>query len=418
MLPPVTGMANSAQTTPHSTCSAVCVRISRWRRSQSSSPCTSVPGAGSSSVSSQCQIRPCSRLTRVTASGPASVRPRQVQRAQVVRLAAAARVERGPGQRHPARLPVHLDDRRVERAQVGVGREQLGAHGSEVRRAGVPRSVRSVIVAQQILDTAAAHGPAPCSACPGCTTWRSGAAAGRPRWWCATSRPRSTPPTAGPAAPARSGAAVVTTGPGAANAVAAFGEAAAAGSPVLLVASEIPQALRRPGPAARGAARVPRPGRALRAAGQGGVHPAHRRGGGGGAGRGGRRGAAAPARPGLPRRPGRRPGPAAGRCRQADGALARAWCRRPRSWTPRPRCCTDAPGGDLGRRRRGGRRARRWRRWPSHLGAPVVASFQGRGCPPTDHPAAVGLPPHEPEVAGADRGRPTCCSPSAATWTA
>ena len=45
----------------------------------------------------------------------------------------------------------------------------------------------------------------------------------------------------------RLGAAVVTTGPGAANALAAFGEAAAARSPVLLVASEIPQALRRAG---------------------------------------------------------------------------------------------------------------------------------------------------------------------------
>src|SRR5687767_12274302 len=45
----------------------------------------------------------------------------------------------------------------------------------------------------------------------------------------------------------RLGAAVVTTGPGAANTVAAFGEAAAACSPVVLVASEIPQAQRRPG---------------------------------------------------------------------------------------------------------------------------------------------------------------------------
>ena len=34
-----------------------------------------------------------------------------------------------------------------------------------------------------------------------------------------------------------------------------------------------------------------------------------------------------------------------------------------------------------------------------HLGAPVVASFGGRGVPPTAHPRAVGLPPHEPEVA-------------------
>ncbi|WP_165922511.1 thiamine pyrophosphate-binding protein [Pseudonocardia endophytica] len=43
------------------------------------------------------------------------------------------------------------------------------------------------------------------------------------------------------------GAAVVTTGPGATNALTGFGEAAAAGSPIVLVASEIPQRLRRPG---------------------------------------------------------------------------------------------------------------------------------------------------------------------------
>ncbi|MET0189877.1 MAG: thiamine pyrophosphate-binding protein, partial [Pseudonocardia sediminis] len=43
------------------------------------------------------------------------------------------------------------------------------------------------------------------------------------------------------------GAAVVTTGPGATNALTGFGEAAAAGSPVVLVASEIPQRLRREG---------------------------------------------------------------------------------------------------------------------------------------------------------------------------
>jgi acetolactate synthase-1/2/3 large subunit len=42
------------------------------------------------------------------------------------------------------------------------------------------------------------------------------------------------------------GVALTTTGPGAANAVAAFGEAAASGSPVLLIASEVSTALRRP----------------------------------------------------------------------------------------------------------------------------------------------------------------------------
>jgi thiamine pyrophosphate-dependent acetolactate synthase large subunit-like protein len=43
------------------------------------------------------------------------------------------------------------------------------------------------------------------------------------------------------------GAALTTTGPGAANALAAFGEAAASHSPVLLVASEVSSTLRRPG---------------------------------------------------------------------------------------------------------------------------------------------------------------------------
>lgn len=43
------------------------------------------------------------------------------------------------------------------------------------------------------------------------------------------------------------GVALTTTGPGAANAVGAFGEAARSGSPVLLIASEISTALARPG---------------------------------------------------------------------------------------------------------------------------------------------------------------------------
>jgi acetolactate synthase-1/2/3 large subunit len=43
------------------------------------------------------------------------------------------------------------------------------------------------------------------------------------------------------------GAALTTTGPGAANAAGAFGEAAACGTPVLLIASEISTALARPG---------------------------------------------------------------------------------------------------------------------------------------------------------------------------
>src|SRR3954447_25414776 len=43
------------------------------------------------------------------------------------------------------------------------------------------------------------------------------------------------------------GVALVTTGPGAANALAATGEAWASGSPVLAVATDIPTSLRRPG---------------------------------------------------------------------------------------------------------------------------------------------------------------------------
>src|SRR6185503_15682518 len=43
------------------------------------------------------------------------------------------------------------------------------------------------------------------------------------------------------------GVALVTTGPGAANTLAATGEAWASGSPVLIVATDIPTTLRRPG---------------------------------------------------------------------------------------------------------------------------------------------------------------------------
>src|SRR6478609_3057466 len=45
----------------------------------------------------------------------------------------------------------------------------------------------------------------------------------------------------------RPGVALVTTGPGAANAVAATGEAWACGSPLVVIATDIPAALRHPG---------------------------------------------------------------------------------------------------------------------------------------------------------------------------
>ena len=46
----------------------------------------------------------------------------------------------------------------------------------------------------------------------------------------------------------RLGVAITTTGPGAANAMGAFGEAAVSGSPILLISSDVSQALRSSGP--------------------------------------------------------------------------------------------------------------------------------------------------------------------------
>jgi acetolactate synthase-1/2/3 large subunit len=193
----------------------------------------------------------------------------------------------------------------------------------------------------------------------------------------------------------RLGAAVVTTGPGAANALAAFGEAASVGSPVLLVASEIPQRLRREG-RVRGVLHESRDQAALFAPLAKAVFS---------------------------------PRTAAEVAEVLDLALATAMTH------PRGPVYMDIPADVLGEPAVTGTAAH-WHEiepadadvdaaaavldgarvviWagggavdvePSlavlaeHLGAPVVAGYQGRGCPPTDHPASVGLPPHEPEVA-------------------
>jgi thiamine pyrophosphate-dependent acetolactate synthase large subunit-like protein len=194
----------------------------------------------------------------------------------------------------------------------------------------------------------------------------------------------------------RLGAAVVTTGPGAANAVAAFGEAAAARSPVLLVASEIPQALRRPGrlrgvlhesrdqagmfrPLAK-AVFTPRSAAEVAATLDEAAAAAmrHPRG---------------PVYMDVPadvlgheavtspdRAPWFEPFPIDAELDAAAALLADA------------RVVIWAGGGAVDAE-------------PSvavlaeHLGAPVVASYLGRGVPPTAHPCAVGMPPHEPEVA-------------------
>lgn len=194
----------------------------------------------------------------------------------------------------------------------------------------------------------------------------------------------------------RLGAAVVTTGPGAANAVAAFGEAAAARSPVLLVASEIPQALRREGrlrgvlhesrdqaglfrPLAK-AVFTPRSAAEVAATLDEALAAAMRH----------------------PRGPVYMDVPADVLGHEAVTPLA------PAPWfEPSPADVDlDAAAAVLADARvviwAGGGAVDAE---PSlavlaeHLGAPVVASYGGRGVPPTTHPCAVGMPPHEPEVA-------------------
>ncbi len=189
------------------------------------------------------------------------------------------------------------------------------------------------------------------------------------------------------------GAAVVTTGPGAANAVAAFGEAAAARSPVLLVASEIPQVLRRPG-RVRGVLHESRDQAALFAPLAKAVFtprtPAEVA-------------AAVPVAVDTalahPRGPVYVDVPADVLARPAAPAPAR---------TPRPTVPGDPTAAAAILE---GARVVLWAGGDAldvadevgalamHLGAPVVASFRGRGVPPAGHPAAVGVPPHEPEAA-------------------
>ena len=89
MFPPVTGTRHSFQITPHSTCSAVWVRMSAWRRSQSIVAVDlGRPTAGSGPPSTACARRrrpPCARRRRRSAG----------ERAGVVRLPTAGRVEGG-----------------------------------------------------------------------------------------------------------------------------------------------------------------------------------------------------------------------------------------------------------------------------------------------------------------------------------
>jgi acetolactate synthase-1/2/3 large subunit len=199
------------------------------------------------------------------------------------------------------------------------------------------------------------------------------------------------------------GVALTTTGPGAANAVAAFGEAAAAGSPVVLVASEAPAAQRRPGvvrgllhemadqgalfaPLAKALYRPASPLAAVEAVARAAaVALTQPRG---------------PVYVGIPAdvlaaelpdtgRPlpvARVPEPAAASAREVEEALATlAGSDRPLLWVGGGAVQSDAAGAvhELS-----------WR-----LGAPVVTTYGGRGILPSGSPLLVDAPPHEPEVA-------------------
>lgn len=194
------------------------------------------------------------------------------------------------------------------------------------------------------------------------------------------------------------GVALVTTGPGAANAVGAFGEAAACGSPVVLVASEIPSTLARPGPV-RGvlhesrdqaglfeplAKAVFRP-RTAAAAVEAlhdavGVALAWPRG---------------PVYLDVPTDVLSQPAPRVRPASTAERVLADAAdvARLARLLADRDRVVIWAGGGvpQSGAELELARLAER-------LDAPVITTYAARGVL-GDHPCAVGLPPHEPEVA-------------------
>jgi thiamine pyrophosphate-dependent acetolactate synthase large subunit-like protein len=196
------------------------------------------------------------------------------------------------------------------------------------------------------------------------------------------------------------GVALTTTGPGAANAVGAFGEAASSGSPVVLVASEISTRLARPG-AMRGVLHESRDQAAL-------FEPL----------------AKAVFRP-------RTAADAVSAVAEA-ARMAMTWPRGP-TYVDIPtdvldhEIITDLPTPGAGQRRAADPAqveravaalgaASRVVVWAGggvvqadasaelaalaqRLGAAVVTTFAGRGVLPPEHPWLVGLPPHEPEVA-------------------
>ena len=129
MLPPVTDADQSRQMTPQRTWRAECVRMSRCRRSQSSSAPTCVSTAGSSSSAwIVCQMSSPRFFAPITRQSPPES---PVSSPLVGRLAAAAGVEDGAIQEHGVRVGVDLDDGRIGLAQVGIGVAEVLAHAAE-----------------------------------------------------------------------------------------------------------------------------------------------------------------------------------------------------------------------------------------------------------------------------------------------
>ncbi len=195
------------------------------------------------------------------------------------------------------------------------------------------------------------------------------------------------------------GVALTTTGPGAANTLAGFGEAAASRSPVLVVASEAPLAIRRPGIGWGGLHEMPDQGAlfeplakavfratgaeealamavdAIRAALTAPAGPVYL----------GIPADVLAAQAGEP--PAVRPIPVqAPDLRSLDAAAAQL--RRA------DRVVIWAGGGCVAA---GGERAVTDLAW--RLGAPVVTTYAARGLLGVDHPLLVDAPPHEPQVA-------------------
>ena len=197
----------------------------------------------------------------------------------------------------------------------------------------------------------------------------------------------------------RAGVAITTTGPGAANTLGATGEAWASGSPVLVIATDVPSTLRQPGvyrgslheatdqaamfaPVTKEQLKV-RDAAELEGAVQWAIDSA----------------LAPPSRPvylevptdmlsaqaeAWPRRPGpaAAPAPAQDELERAAQLLGRA--ERPLVW---------AGGGALrsGAGEAVGELAER-------LAAPLIVTYMARGLLGAEHPCAVGLPPHVPPV--------------------